>query len=130
MKRFLFNFTSAYIYTFIAGILVSLAANLFTTAFLSKDLTIDIHRVYGIALSLFISSVGSFGVSVLLEIARSKWEMGGFQRDPLVIRDYIDKRMGYVLFCFIIFLIGLAASISLYFGPVIFNYFIHLVERK
>lgn len=130
MKRLLFNFTSAYIYTFVAGILVSLAANLFTTALLSKDITIDIHRVYGIALSLFISSMGSFGVSVLLEIARSKWEMGGFQRDPLVIRDYIDNRMEYVLLCFIIFLIGLVASISLYFGHVIFNYFIHLVERK
>lgn len=119
MKRLLLNFKSAYIYTFIAGILISLAANLSTTAFLSDELTKDKNSVYGLAFSLFISSFGIFWLSMLLEIARSEWEQGGFQRDPLVIRDYIDKRMGYVLLCSIIFLIGLAASI--YFVRVIFN---------
>ncbi|OGH05453.1 MAG: hypothetical protein A2W22_00020 [Candidatus Levybacteria bacterium RBG_16_35_11] len=126
MKRLLFNFTSAYIYTFIAGILVSLAANLFTTALLSKDLTIDIHRVYRIALSLFISSIGAFGVSLLLETARGKWELGGAEMDSGVIRGYIGKYMRWILLCFIIFIIGLTASIF-YYSNTVSNYFIRIV---
>lgn len=117
MKRFLFNFTSAYIYTFIAGILISLATNLFAAALLSESLSIKIYRVYGMALSLFISSVVAFLISVLLENARSKWEQGGFQRDPLVIRDYIEKRMEWLLVCFIIFIAGfIGLTVSIFYG--------------
>lgn len=117
---------STYIFTFIAGILVSFATNLFTTALLSKDLTIDTNRVYGIAFSLLISSIGAFGVSLLLETARGKWELGGAEMDSGVIRGYIEKYMRWILLCFIIFIIGLTAAIF-YYSNTVFNYFLRIV---
>jgi hypothetical protein len=114
IKRLLFNFNSSYFYTFVAGILVSLAVNLFTTALLSKDLTVSIYRVHGIALSLLLSSIGAFGVSALLENARGKWESDGLLRDLEVIRAYIEKRIRWIWFFFTIIIIGIIISALLY----------------
>ncbi|AMM40468.1 membrane protein [Candidatus Desulfofervidus auxilii] len=114
MKRFLFNFNIAYLYAFIAGILVSLAINLFTSALLTTSLPMSIHRVYGIALSLFISSIGAFGVSALLENARGEWESAG---SPYKLkRDFIERRkyIVWMYFSLAIFLSGVICSVLLY----------------
>ena len=113
-KRFLFNFSIAYFYTFIAGILVSLAVNLFTTALLTESLPVSIYRVYGMALSLFISSIGAFGVSALLEGARSEWESAGSPRDPEVMRDFIEKRKRIRLMCFFFAIIFVGPILSIF----------------
>lgn len=123
MKRLLFNFRTIYIYTFVAGILVSLATNFFTTAFLSEKLTIDIYRVYAMALSLFMSSVGAFGVGAILDAARNKWELGGAPPGSM-ISGYISKYIKWAWFCFAIFLVGFLTSVFIYvWGDIIFNYF-------
>ncbi len=111
MKRFLFNFNMAYVYTFIAGISVSLAVNLFTSALLTPSL---IHRVYGMALSLIISSIGAFGVSALLENARGEWESAGSPHK--LKRDFIERRKYMVLMYFFlaIFLAGAITFVLLY----------------
>jgi hypothetical protein len=113
-KRFLFNFSIAYFYTFIAGILVSLAVNLFTTALLTESLPVSIYRVYGMALSLFISSIGAFGVSALLEGARSEWESARSPRDPEVMRDFIEKRKRIRLMCFFFAIIFVGPILSIF----------------
>ncbi|KAF5417066.1 MAG: hypothetical protein C5S38_02255 [Candidatus Methanophagaceae archaeon] len=107
-EQFLFKFSRAYAYTFIAGILVSLTVNLFTTALLTESLPISVYRVYGIASSLFMSSIGAFGVSALLESARSEWESAGSPRDPEIMRDFIEKRkrIRLMLFFFAIMFVG------------------------
>ena len=131
-EQFLFNFSIAYVYTFIAGILVSLAVNLFTTALLTESLTVSVYRVSGIALSLFMSSTAAFWISVLLGKARSEWEAAGSPQDPKVIRDlYIGsgKRMKRMRFFFAIFFVGIVLSIFL-ISPIysmIANYLLHLV---
>lgn len=128
MKRLLF---SAYIFAFIAGILVSLATNLFTTAMLSKELTINIYRVYGIALALLISSIGAFGVSAFLETARSRWELGGSPMSSGVISGYISRYIRWILFCLIIFLLGLFTSVFIYvWGDIVFNSFILQIGQR
>lgn len=131
-KRFLFNFSIAYFYTFIAGILVSLAVNLFTTALLTESLPVSVYRVYGIASSLFMSSIAAFGISVLLGKARSEWEAAGLPQDPAVIRrDYIEsgKRMKFMRFSFAIIFVGTILSIFLVFPifSMIVNYLLHLI---
>ncbi|MEK7399957.1 MAG: hypothetical protein AAB116_23690 [Candidatus Poribacteria bacterium] len=115
IKRFLFNFNRAYFYTFFVGILVSLAANLFTTALLTEKLPISFCRVYGISLSLFLSAIGAFGISALLENARSDWESSGTPRDPEVIRkDYVEKQIKWMWFFFLIIVVGIILSAFLY----------------
>jgi len=117
-ERFLFNFSIAYFYTFIAGILVSLAVN--------------VYRVYGIALSLFMSSIAAFGISVLLGKARSEWEAAGLPQDLTVIRrDYIEsgKRIKLMRLSFAIIFAGTILSIFL-ISPIysmIVNYLLHLI---
>lgn len=116
IKQFLFNFNIAYFYTFIAGILVSFAVNLFTTALLTEGLSVSVYRVHGMALSLLISSIGAFGVSALLEGARSEWELAGSPRDLIIIRqDYIEtrKRMNLMWFFFTIIFAGSIVCIFL-----------------
>lgn len=115
LKRILFNFNMAYFYAFIAGVLVSLAVNLFTTALLTETLPVSIHRVHGMALSLLISAIGAFGVSTLLESARGEWESAGSPRDPAVVRDFIEKRkrIGLIWFSFAVILVGPMLSVFL-----------------
>lgn len=114
-ERLLFNFNIAYFYTFIAGILVSLAVNLFTVALLTESLPVSVYRVYGIALSLTISSISAFCLSALLEGSRRKWTAAGKPQDPNVIRrDYI-VRMKLMWRLFVIFLVGLMLFICLVF---------------
>lgn len=113
IERFLFNFNSAYFYTFVAGILVSLAANLFTTALLTEDPKICVHIVDASAFTLLVSSIGAFGVSALLENARSEWECSNRQSDPEVKRDFIDKRIPLIWVSFAVIFIGLIVSIFL-----------------
>lgn len=86
IKDSLFNFRTAYYYTYGAGILVSIAVNLFTNGDLPPN-------VYGTASYLLIASFGMFRISVILEIARSEWEAAGSPHgDPVLIRqDYIEK---------------------------------------
>jgi hypothetical protein len=122
MKRaepFLFNFSIAYFYTFIAGILVSLAVNLFTVALLTESLPVGVYRIYGIALSLTISSIGAFCLSALLEGARREWTAAGKPQDPTVIRrDYIGSgrmRMKLMWSLFAIILVGAMLFICLVF---------------
>ena len=114
-ERLLFNFNTAYFYTFIAGILVSLAVNIFTTTILTGSLPISVYITYGMALSLFIASIGAFGVSVLLGKSRSEWESAHTPRDPEVIRDFIEtgKRMCWIWFFFAVIFIAPIISIFL-----------------
>lgn len=86
IKDSLFNFRTAYYYTYGAGILVSIAVNLFTNGNLPL-------KVYGIALYLGIASFAMFRIGVILEIARSEWEATGSPYgDTVLIReDYIEK---------------------------------------
>ena len=113
-ERFLFNFRIAYAYTFIAGILVSLAVNLFTTAFLTESLPVSVYRVCGIAFSLSMSSIGAFGVSTLLEGARSEWESAGSPHDPEVMRDFIEKRKRIRLMWFFFAIIFVGPILSMF----------------
>jgi hypothetical protein len=114
-ERLLFNFNIAYFYTFLAGILVSLAVNLFTIALLTESLPVGVYRIYGMSFSLFISSISAFGVSALLESARSKWESAGSPPDPEVVRDFIDKgkRIRLMWFFFTIIFVGPIFSLFL-----------------
>jgi hypothetical protein len=92
VNQLLFNFSSAYCYTFIAGILVSLAANIFVGALLSAQLPLSRLHIYLMTLALFISSLGAFMTGTLLETARREWEAGGSPKDPVAIRrNYIEK---------------------------------------
>jgi hypothetical protein len=115
-ERFLFKFSIAYFYTFIAGILVSLAVNLFITALLTESLPVGVYRVCGIALSLLLSSIGAFCLSVLLEEARSEWKASGSPLDSNVIRrNYLEsgKRVKRMRFSFAIIFVGSVLSIFL-----------------
>ena len=118
MKRaepFLFNFNRAYFYSFIAGILVSLAVNLFTVALLTESLPVGVYKICGIALSLLISSIGAFSLSALLAEARSEWKAAGKPHDSTVIRlDYI-VRMKLMWLLFAVILVGLMLFIGLVF---------------
>lgn len=88
----LFNFKTTYFHAFVAGIWVSLAANLFTTAVLSQTLPMSTCKLYGIVVLLFVGSIGAFGVSGVLELARCDWESKGSPKDPTVMRqDYIER---------------------------------------
>jgi hypothetical protein len=120
---YLFTFKKAYFYAFIAGIMVSLAVNLFTTALLTKDLSIAVWRVHGMAISLFISSLGAFGISALLETSRSDWERDGAQlaTGMSYVKKYRDRILGFLL----LFIIGFSSSIFWY-SDVIFNYYSQL----
>src|SRR3989338_5873071 len=123
---YLFAFKAVYLYAFIAGIMVSLAVNLFTTALLTKDLPITEWRVHGMALSFFISSIGAFGVSAFLEASRSDWERDGAQSEPRVIEMYAVKKhlnwkVLFLLFC----IIGLTSSIFWY-SDTLLNYYYQL----
>ncbi len=105
IERFLFNFYTAYIYTFLAGILVSLAANLLTSV-LTENTSVSVYKACGM-ISLFISSIGAFCISVLLEVARDEWQSDGSPKDPVVIRQsYIEgtkrKRITLLWFLFVI----------------------------
>jgi hypothetical protein len=94
INSFLFNFKTAYIYTFIAGIWVSLSASLFATVVLSTALPTCTCKLYSIIILLFLGSIGAFGISAVLEAARSEWELTGFNPDPNLIRDsYIGSRI-------------------------------------
>lgn len=118
-ERLLFNFNIAYFYTFIAGILVSLAVNLFTVALLTESLPVGVYRIYGIALSLAISSIGAFCLSALLEGAQREWAAAGKPQDPTVIRrDFIGggrMRMKLMWLLFAIILVGFMLFICLVF---------------
>ena len=114
-ERLLFNFNIAYFYTFIAGILVSLAVNLFTVALLTESLPVGVYRIYGIALSLTISSIGAFGVSALLEGARREWAAAGKPQDQIVIRRDYFVRMELMWLLFAIILVGAMLFICLVF---------------
>ena len=135
MKRtepFLFEFSRAYFYSFIAGIFVSLAVNLSTVAFLTENLPVGVYRICGIALSLLISSIGAFCLSALLEDARSEWEASGSPPDPNVIRrNYIEsgKRVKRMRFSFAIIFVGSVLSIFL-ISPIysmLANCLLHLI---
>ena len=108
IKRFLFNFNRAYFYVFIAGILVSFAVSLFTTALLTVSLPVSGYRVYGMAFSFLVSSIGAFGVSAILEHARSEWETAGSPHDSEMMRKYIEKekRILVMWFFFAIIFVG------------------------
>jgi hypothetical protein len=92
IKRFLFNFDRAYAYTFVAGILVTFAINLLTTALLTQSLPICVYKVYGASFFLLISAICSFAVGAVLDKARSEWQSVGSPKDEVVIReDYVEK---------------------------------------
>jgi len=127
---YLFTFKLAYSYAFIAGILVALAVNLFTTVLVTKDLLIADWRVHGMVLSFFISSIGAFGISALLEASRSDWERDGAQSDPGIIGKYaVKKNFGWKLSFLFIFIMGLASSI-LWYSDTLLNYYYQLSKIK
>ncbi|MBI2472579.1 MAG: hypothetical protein HYV59_15300 [Planctomycetes bacterium] len=122
---YLFAFKAAYYYTFFAGILVSVAVNLFTTALLTQreSLPIAEWRVHVIALSFLISSMGAFGVSVFLEASRSDWERDGAQSDSRIIENYaVEKHLIWKVLFLSLIIIGLASSIFWY-SDTLLNYY-------
>lgn len=87
MTYLLFRYFASNVYAFVAGILLSLAANLFTTARLAIDLLQDTSIVFGASLLLLISS-GCFAmISWNLESARTEW----------VLEDQADPDLQHVL---------------------------------
>jgi len=113
IERLLFNFNMAYYYTFVSGIFISLAVNLFTDAFLAQSLPVSVNAVHRMGLFLFLSSIGAFGVSAVLEGARGEWEAIGSPRDPEVMRDYIERnrRPCWMWFFFALIVVGLTFSL-------------------
>ncbi len=110
IEQLLFNFNIAYSYTFISGIMLALSANIFTTALFMEDRKVPIYWVYGLALSLLVSSMSALIVSMLLEKARNEWQSAGSPNDEIVIReDYIEKgmRRRFLWIFFILILIPL-----------------------
>jgi hypothetical protein len=126
----LFAFRASYIYAFIAGIFVSLAVNLFTTALLTNELSIAVWRVYGMAFSFLISSIGSFGVSAFLEISRSDWERDGAQSTSRIEEIYaVEKHRNWKILCLLFSIIGFASSI-IWYSDTLLNYYYHLFKVK
>ncbi len=110
IEQLLFNFNIAYSYTFISGIMVALSTNIFTTALFMENRQVPIYWVYGLALSLLVSSMSALIVSMLLEKARNEWQSAGSPNDEIVIReDYIEKgmRRRFLWIFFILILIPL-----------------------
>ena len=116
--KLLFNFNTSYIYVFISGIFLSISVNVITSILIEGSLKINTYMLYWLALALVISSIGSFGISILLEKARDEWESEGSPRDPEVIRGHIEeeKRFHLMKLTFLIILISLMTSIFLVFG--------------
>lgn len=83
-----------------------------------ENTPVYVYNVYGMILSLSISSASAFGVSVILQIARSEWESAGSPKDTVMQReDYIGKgnRMTLLWASFAIFIICFISFIYFYF---------------
>ena len=92
INRLFFNFKTAYFFTFVSGIWMTMAVNLFTTLVLTKDLPVCNCRLYQIIFLFFIGALGAFGISALLEVARSEWESDDKNPDEQIIyKNYIHR---------------------------------------
>lgn len=114
----LFNFEVAYFYTFFSGILVALAANTLTTAIFTNNLPIPMIWVCVGSLSLFMSAMGAFMVSILLETARNEWESSGSpngEYNKRIIYIESGKRKARLWLSFIFSIFFLFASLLIYF---------------
>ncbi len=126
----LFAFEAAYFYAFIAGIIVSLAVNILTTALLTEKLPIEMWRVYGMAFALLLSSIGAFGVSAVLEISRSDWERDGAQSNQRIKEKYaVEKHLGWKVLFLWLCIIGSVSSGFLY-SDTLLNYYYQLFKIK
>lgn len=114
INRLLFNYYASYIYSFIAGILVSISINLLTSLPFSVSSKLNLNQVYFISFSLLLSAIGTFGISANLEIARKEWERGGATLDEEAMRDRIDDkiRIKTLWFFFLLVVQGLALLLN------------------
>ena len=64
-------------YAFLAGILASLSANLFTTVSLTQQCALTHSLVYGVSGVLLISSASFAAVGWMIQRARGTWEREG-----------------------------------------------------
>lgn len=90
VKHFLFNLQMAYLYTFISGAMVSLAASLFSTAVLTREPMIPSFRVYGSAFSFLISCASAFLIASFLENARNHWIRTGSPSSEGTEQQFIE----------------------------------------
>lgn len=112
IKQFLFNFNVIYFYTYIAGILVSFAVNF---SFKTEGLPVSVYRFKKMAFAILISSIGAFGISTFLEIARREWESHGSPKDSVAIRKYIEKQGKFLWPCLVLISFGLITVICYLF---------------
>ncbi len=113
--RFLYDFSSASLFTFLGGVLAALVGNCLTTASLTKKegLAIDRGEIFAIAGCLFVSMVGCIWISCLQENARRDWELKG--ANQLAWRtEFLSKpgrkfRLTFALLLFVGGLLGAAA---------------------
>lgn len=112
IEKLLFNFKIAYIYSFIAGILVAVSINLFTSALLMELSSFRVKLMW-LAFFILISSFTAFSISIILELARNEWQSAGSPNDEIVIReDFIEKGKRKKLLWIFLALIFLIPSIS------------------
>ncbi len=104
IEKLLFNFKIAYIYSFIAGILVAVSINLFTSVLLMELSSFRVKLMW-LALFILISSFTAFSISIILEFARNEWQSAGSPNDEIVIReDFIEKgkRKKFLWICLVL----------------------------
>jgi hypothetical protein len=111
--RFLYDFSSASLFTFLGGILAALAGNFLTTARLTttESLSMDVGNIYAIAGCLFVSMAGCILISCVQENARRDWEMNSAQQ--LVLRsEFLRKppRKYLLILGFLLFVVGLLGA--------------------
>lgn len=101
MDKLLFNFNNSYIYSFLAGIFVSISANLFTTVYTTSSNDKETIRLCILSLFFLLMSISCFSLSFLLNRARTKWIEDGAQQEPKIINRYIEIKMPWISFFFI-----------------------------
>lgn len=101
----IFSIHTGYLYSFIAGVFISIAINLFTNAILADKLSVSLNRLYGMSFFLLLSSVGAFGISTILERVRGIWEAAGAHFNKDIASDYITKLQKFFLLLFFLFIV-------------------------
>jgi hypothetical protein len=124
LEKLLFNYGVTHMYSYVAGILVSVGIQSLGRAVLQAAPVVSVYRAYAGALSALISSIGAFGLSAVLQEARASWAAAGRPTDPEVARDPIEKpgrlRLAWVFFAMIALGPILFGLVWLFLVPLLF----------